>query len=93
MCLVSSEMDLYIHEWDGNAIVYQSLTGETHHLNGLAIETLKLLQEAPVTLTTLTNEILAIFQVEDKLVLEQKIKQLINEFENLGLINSFKREN
>lgn len=90
---VSKQAQLTIEEWDDSAVVYSSLSGETHLLNSLACEILKLLQVESGTIATLIGKVCVIFEVEDKVDLEQQIGKLIGDFENLGLIESIQREN
>lgn len=83
---------LAIAEFGEHAIVYHSLSGETHQLNNLAVETLKLIQEGSVTLPAIINGLRDIFDVEDVIQLEQQVRGLISQFENLGLIEPVIRE-
>lgn len=84
--------DLAIAELGDHAIIYHSLSGETHQLNALAVETLKLIQEGQVTVPTILDGLCDIFDVEDKIQLGQQVKGLISQFENLGLIEPVIRE-
>lgn len=90
---IPESLILCIAEWDDQAVVYHSLSGETHHLNGFALETLNLIQIGPFTLNSLVESALKIFEVEDKTELEQYIKQMIYQFESLGFIELINREN
>lgn len=90
--LISSTSGLHIEEWGENAVVYHSLSGDTHYLNGLAVEILKLIREQPVPLKTLVEEICATFIIEDKTEIEQQIKQLLSQFSILGLVESLSCE-
>jgi len=83
---------LHIQLWGDHAIVFHSLSGETHCLNGLAIEVLTRLKVAPATHASLTKQICMTFEVDDKAVLEQKITRVLTEFDSLGLIESLARE-
>ncbi len=79
--------------WGEHAVVYNSLSGETHYINELAIELLTLLQVAPETLASLSDKICLLFEVDDRRALQQQLSQLIIEFDNLGLIEATKCEN
>ncbi|NOQ15575.1 MAG: HPr-rel-A system PqqD family peptide chaperone [Methyloprofundus sp.] len=79
--------------WGEYAVVYNSLSGETHYINELAIEVLTLLQVAPETLASLNDKICLLFEVDDRSALQQQLSQLIIEFDNLGLIEAAKCEN
>jgi PqqD family protein of HPr-rel-A system len=90
---IPEQAELYIEVWEDNAIVYHSLSGETHCLNELAVEMLLFLKVAPATLSSLLNQINTVFEVEDNTYLEQRLLLLLGEFENLGFIESSKCEN
>ena len=85
---IPENANLSIEIWDENAIVYSSLSGETHLLNGLACEVLQLFQAAPETISTLISKLCMILEVEDEADLEGQIQRLMGEFEKLGLIES-----
>lgn len=85
--------NIAIENWDENAMVFYSLTGETHLINALACEVLMLFQTGPETFSSLINKLCMIFEVEDKADLELQIQKLIANFENLGLIESAECEN
>lgn len=44
---------LAFQEWDGEAVLYNDLSGNTHLLDGAAIEVLEALRPAPATAATL----------------------------------------
>ncbi|BCG64821.1 MAG: hypothetical protein methR_P2614 [Methyloprofundus sp.] len=90
---VPEHAELHIEVWGEHAIVYYSLSGETHCINELAVEVLMLLKSGAESLTSLTGQICMVFEVEDRTALEQRILLLLGEFENLGLIESSKCEN
>ncbi len=85
---VPEQAVLSIQHWDDTAVVYFSLSGETHLLNGLACDVLQLLQISPQTMPDLMNKLCIIFDVEDKNDLQIQIQRLIGEFEILGLVES-----
>ena len=79
--------------WDGYAVVFCALSGQTHMLNGLACEVLQLLEEAPATSASLVSSIVENFIVDDKVSLESQISTLLLEFDGLGLIELIECEN
>jgi len=85
--------NIAIETWDENAIIFCSLSGETHLINILACEVLKILQATPESFTTLITKLNMIFEVEDQADLELQIQKLIINFKNLGLIESAECEN
>jgi PqqD family protein of HPr-rel-A system len=46
---------LAFREWDGEAVLYNDLSGNTHLLDGAAIEVLEALRPAPATAATLAS--------------------------------------
>ena len=83
---VIDSSSLFFEEWEQDAIIYNGMSGETHKLNALAIEILKLMLQKSWTPISLTEEICSIFDFENDAVLLQNIKQVINQFNALGLI-------
>ncbi len=90
---VPAKVKLAVERWGDHAVVYNSLSGETHYINELAIEVLALLQNTPETLASLGDKICLLFEVDDRSALQQQLSQLIIEFDNLGLIEATKCEN
>ena len=90
---VPLKVGLSIKVWDGCAVVFCALSGQTHMLNGLACEVLQLLEEAPATASNLVSTIMGNFVVEDKLSLESQVSTLLAEFDGLGLIELIECEN
>jgi len=90
---IPENANIAIETWDENAIIYFSLSGETHLLNELAYEVLRLFLGGSQTLAALMNKLCLIFEVEDQADLELQIQKLIINFENLGLIESTECEN
>jgi PqqD family protein of HPr-rel-A system len=46
---------LAVKEWDGIAVLYNDLSGNTHLLDGAAVEVLQALRSAPATAATLAT--------------------------------------
>jgi PqqD family protein of HPr-rel-A system len=46
---------LAVKEWDGIAVLYNDLSGNTHLLDGAAVEVLQALRSAPATAATLAK--------------------------------------
>lgn len=78
---------LTVEHWEPDSIVYNCLSGETHQLNSVAVEVLKLLQAKPGCTETLSDQICAILDLENKAAMVAQIRRLITEFDNLGLIS------
>ena len=83
---VPDDNQILLEEWNDEAVVYNSNSGETHHLNGLSVDVLKLIQTQPVSFDALTESIRTLYQVEDNYELDPQLKELILQFDTLGLI-------
>jgi PqqD family protein of HPr-rel-A system len=83
---VPKENKILLEEWDNEAVVYNSNSGETHQLDGLSVDVLKLIQTQPVSLDTLIESIHTLYQVDDNNDLEYQLKELISQFDTLGLV-------
>jgi PqqD family protein of HPr-rel-A system len=77
---------ILLEEWDNEAVVYNPNSGETHQLDRLSVDVLKLIKTQPVSLDTLTESIRTLYQVEDNYGLEPQLEGLILQFDTLGLI-------
>jgi len=81
-----ADSSILIESWGDESIVYNPRSGETHQLNELAVEALKIMQAQSVSLTSLTHEICAVFLVEDQADLTNQLVRLIGQLDSLGLI-------
>ncbi|WP_305908397.1 HPr-rel-A system PqqD family peptide chaperone [Methylomarinum sp. Ch1-1] len=89
---VSCNSPIYSEKWADFFIIYHSSSGATHQLNGFAGEILTLIQKHPVTLKALLKEIEKIFDVEKYAEVELEVEKVLNDFHELGLIESVGRE-
>lgn len=55
-------------EWDGEAVLYNDLSGSTHLLDGAALDLLHALRDRPGTATGLAERLADRFEVEGDLV-------------------------
>ncbi len=79
---------LRVEKWEEEAVVYDPLSGETHQLNGFAMAALDLIQQ-PFTLETLSDQMYAFYEIEDRKQLTIQITNLISQFDNIGLIEPY----
>ena len=77
--------ELPIAQWDDDCLLYNPLSGETHQLNLMAIDALTFFQQ-PATLPVLAQHICLLYQADNTDDIYQKMQQLIEQFDNLGLI-------
>ena len=74
-------------EWDGEFVVYNSESGQTHYLNGLAAKVLQYFEAQPASFASLMGDI----ELDDKAAghaqpLLKQLSDLVNELDELGLI-------
>ena len=83
---VPNDNQLFFEEWEDEAVVYNSKSGETHRLNDLAASLLKIIQRQPGSINLFTEQVNNLYEVEDQLDLERQLNGLISQFDTLGLI-------
>jgi len=72
--------------WDDEYIVFNRGSGDTHLLDRLAGETLRLIERAPADGRQLTHRIADVFDLEPDADLESHVEGLLGKFQALGLI-------
>jgi PqqD family protein of HPr-rel-A system len=83
---VGGEVQLLWRQWDGEYIVFNPASGDTHLLNTLAGQTLQCLERAPCTLATLTESVASELELDANEELRQQLAKLLVQFETLSLI-------
>jgi PqqD family protein of HPr-rel-A system len=73
-------------EWDGEFLVYNAASGQTHHLNLLAGEVLRSLEAAPGSVGEVVCRLANLFEIAEDSPPLQMIDSLIRQFDELGLI-------
>jgi PqqD family protein of HPr-rel-A system len=73
-------------EFDDEFLVYNSASGQTHHLNLLAGEVLRSLEDEAARMHELVRRLADQFEIAEDSPSLQAIDQLIHEFDALGLI-------
>ena len=87
---VISDQALYLHSWNNEYVVYNSLSGDTHLLNLTAGQLLLELQKTPTDTMTLTNLIGSKNQSEsDTQQHKLEIEHILEELSNLNLIKRY----
>ena len=73
-------------EFDNEFLVFNPASGQTHHLNLLAGEALRSLEDKPARAHQLVRRLADQFEIAEDSPSLQTIDQLIHEFDELGLI-------
>lgn len=77
---------LYWHHWDNEFVVYNSGSGDTHLLDVLAAEVLKILDRGPANLLELVQKVAASLEIEVDRDLSAYLETRLADFHKLGLI-------
>ncbi|WP_394753462.1 HPr-rel-A system PqqD family peptide chaperone [Crenothrix sp.] len=80
-----NHIETYSTQGDDDTIVYNPLSGETHQLNLMAIDALNFMQQ-PANLQSLTDHICLLYQSPNTDEINQQMRQLVEQFDDLGLI-------
>jgi PqqD family protein of HPr-rel-A system len=83
---VPPENSLAWRVWNDEFLVYNSASGQTHHLNFLAGEALRSLEAEPGSAHALVCRLARQFEIAEDSPPLQMIDGLIREFDELGLI-------
>lgn len=86
-CLTPGQM-LRSREWQGEHVLYNDLSGDTHVLNDSALWLLHALREQPADGAALTAAMRAEFDAEDGEVGEADVAALLGELEALALVEA-----
>jgi PqqD family protein of HPr-rel-A system len=79
---------LAFREWDGEAVLYNDLSGNTHLLDGAAVDVLQALHPAPATAATLAAALADRFECEAD-ALPALIDELLAGLAGLDLVEPF----
>ena len=83
---VPSENMLAWRVWDDEFLIYNTASGQTHHLNFLAGEALRSLEAEPGSAGALVRRLADQFEIAEDSPPLQMIDVLIRELDELGLI-------
>jgi PqqD family protein of HPr-rel-A system len=78
---------LACREWDGEAVLYNDLSGSTHLLDGAAIDVLQALRAAPLDAAALAQGLAERFGA-DAAELRPEIEDMLTELARLDLVES-----
>jgi PqqD family protein of HPr-rel-A system len=83
---VIQDSDLLFQDFENEVIVYNSLSGETHQMDGFSASVLEQLMRNRCTEEELLRDICSLFSLENNSGDKQLISQIINNFDQIGLI-------
>lgn len=72
---------------EGECVVYNSVTGSTHLIDGLGVEIFRYLSKNDSTRTELLENMLTIFDFQSDFDVEAFLDSLIMEYQKLGLLD------
>ena len=77
---------LHWRSWDDEFVVYDSASGDTHLLDSVPAETLKILERQSANLSELVDMVAASLTIEADSELSTYLDELLSQFEKLGLV-------
>lgn len=82
--------DLQWRGWDDQWIVYHAASGDTHLLDLLGGEVLRALQQAPLNVAALVEQVAIRLEVpaSEKEELREQVERLLQKLEELGLMEA-----
>lgn len=83
---VAEGFPLYWHHWDNEFVVYNTGSGDTHLLDVVAAEALKILDTAPANLLELVQKLSASLEIEVDGDFVAHLETRLANFHKLGLI-------
>jgi PqqD family protein of HPr-rel-A system len=83
---VAAGVRLHVRSWDGEFVLYNSASGDTHLLDARAAYALKVLERQPLSLAELVEIISALLEVEPNAKLSANLERLLSQFFRLGLL-------
>ncbi len=83
----SRATDFCWRSWDADEhVVYHTVSGDTHLLNGVAAAVLRCLQKESVSTEELVGRVSHTLSIEPTLEFKREIERLLDRFDQLGLI-------
>ena len=81
-----NKKEISCRSWQNECVVYNSVSGETHLLDGLGAQLMIFISEKAFTGTDLLQSIQSIYEFEFDLNTEALVLDLIMEYQKLGLL-------
>lgn len=80
-------LSLCIENWDGEFTVFQPESGKTHFLNEMGMKILVVLNQSPMTLAVLCQQLSEYFTLSSDAEFSKQIAQTLLRYEALGLVS------
>ena len=77
--------EIHSRQWADGAVIYDTVTGDTHHLTQRAFQILLQLQKAPCTLPDLAERLLSVFTPPPDAEDQDTIESIVLNLNALGL--------
>jgi len=74
-------------EWEGESVVFNSGSGQTHFLNAVSAEALRAMEETSMTTAALVEHFLELMPESEPDALARQMDRLVRDFAELGLID------
>ena len=74
--------------WDGDYVVFHAFSGQTHRLDLLSGEVLKVMMDGPVSAEVICTRVAAFLETDNDTHVAQAVTKLISGLEDAGLICS-----
>lgn len=84
--LANPAIEIRWRKWGDETVIYNCNSGDTHLLNQISAEALKILQKNPANAETLTQKIASRYKSTNNQELLEHMKELLSLFSDLGLI-------
>lgn len=78
--------EFHISEWPDGAVVYDTASGDTHHLTPAATQILNLIHDSPSTLQALTSRVLSSDSATPDQASLVMIEAIVTDLSKLGFI-------
>ncbi len=76
-----------MHDWEGDCVVYNALSGNTHILDMVTGEVLKVIASGPVGTSALSKHVLNLLELpSDDGKVAQHVAEILSVLDELGLI-------
>ena len=72
--------------WDGDYVVYNSLSGDTHLLDIVSGHVLTRILESPARASELRSRVAAFLEVPNDAAVDVQVKEILDALDDLGLI-------
>lgn len=82
----TSAGEIPVRHWDGDCVAYNPLSGDTHILDVVAGEVLRMIMERPTAGRVLSSRVAAFLEVPDDANTAASVGRILQRLDELGLI-------